>query len=188
MTASRRHISYARVCVKVSGGADLIDKFVIESEDRNGNTTLLDIAVEYQWMPIQCSKCSTFGYDYNKVASQKIGYGAHRVNPAQSYHPTPSLNHHNRVKEGVWQVVQGKDKGKKIVEGADLEVSTSMSTTKANNRERSLGLEGCVASSSEHVLYSINNLPSICENRTSTVPIDNSFNGLIPYVYDREDN
>ena len=46
----------------------------------------------------------------------------------------------------------------------------------------------CITSSSEHVLYSIIDPPSLCENRTSSVPINNSFNGLIPYVYDREDN
>ena len=190
MTASRRRITYARVCVEVSGDLDLIDKFAIEMAAGENETSLLDIAVEYQWMPIRCAKCSMFGHNCNKVASKTQGYTAHRANPAQTYYPTPSLNHHNMVKQDVWQVVQKKDKGKKIVEGAELDMITIASTQrlKANNRERSPGLEGCVASSSEHILYSFNNVPTICENRTSTVPIDNSFNGLIPYVYDREDN
>ena len=47
MTASHIRITYARVCVEVSGDPDLIYKFSIETIDRDGNTTLLDIDVEY---------------------------------------------------------------------------------------------------------------------------------------------
>ena len=112
------------------------------------------------------------------------------MNPAQSYHPTPSLNRHNTAKDGVWQVVHIKDKGKRIVEGIDLEVSARVSShgLKATDRVRSFGITGCDASSSDYVLCSVNHLSFIYENRTSTIPIDNSFNGLIPYVYDIEDN
>ena len=86
--------------------------------------------------------------------SQKAGNGSYRSNLAQSFHPTPNLYCQNRVKEGVWQVVQRKDKGKKIVEGVDLDVSTNGSNQRleANNKVRSTGLEEEVARSSEHVI------------------------------------
>ena len=110
------------------------------------------------------------------------------MNPVQSY-PTSS----NRDREGVWQVVQRKDKGEKIVEGAGMVVSLRASpqhlaaidmdyfqSYQVPGRVTSTNLEGCGASSSKYVLYSISDTPSICENRTSIVPINNSFNGIIP--------
>ena len=104
MTASRRRISYARVCVEVRGDLNLIDKFAIETNDGKGNTTLLDIDVEYQWRPSRCSSCSTFGHDCSRVANQRPSHAALRSIPSQSG-PIPTRNRHNMAKAGVWQVV-----------------------------------------------------------------------------------
>ena len=171
------------------------------SQDVAGMVTPNLCWIPCQWKPIRCSNCSTFGHDCNRVANLRPGFGAHRMNPNQSYRPTPNIDHHNRDREGVWQVVQRKDKVKKTVQGVGMDVSLRVPTQafEATNRGKcqmnqapkrglSHNSEGCGASSSEHVLYSITDSPSTCENRTSAVPINNSFNGLIPYVYERDDD
>ena len=117
-----------------------------------------------------------------------------RMNLVQSYMPTPN----DRDGDEVWQVVRRRDKGKNIVEGTSVDMSARVSpqchattgrgyvqVNQVPDRVNSPNLEGCGASSSEHVLYSITNILSVCVNRTSTVPINNSFNGLIPYMYNR---
>ena len=91
---------------------DLINKFAIATEDGNGNSTLLDIDVEYQWIPSRCSTCSTFGHDCNKVASARTGQVAHRAKPTQAGYPTSTLKSHNKAQEGGWKVVNRRDKGK----------------------------------------------------------------------------
>ena len=202
VTASRRRITYARVCVEVSGDLDLIDKFTIETEDGQGNTSLLDIDVEYQWKPLRCSSCSTFGHDCQKEAYQRTRH-VHNPNPSQSGHRNLAINpsRNNTTKDGVWQVVQRKDKASKMVASFTLDGNPSgnyhrsvvpgrgSSPGKQETRNDNILIPArSAASASEHVLYSIIDPSPSCENRTAPVPIDNSFNGLIPYVYDRETN
>ena len=201
VTASRRRISYARVCVEVSGDLDLIEKFTIKTEDGNGTNSLLEIDVEYQWKPPRCATCSTFGHDCHKEALQRPKHVAHNPNPYQTNHRTTTQNcrHQNSTNEGMWQVVQRKNKVNKIVEGTNLNDSPRGSPQQpVNQGDRSLlerqvanndnnpYLARCDANASEHVVHSIIESPSSYENRTANVSINNSFQGLIPYVYDRE--
>ena len=195
MTASRRRITYARVCVEVSGDKELIDKFAIETDSGNGGTTLLDIEVEYQWKPSRCSICSTFGHDCNKGATQGHGRAASRPIPSPS-RPTSNRHRSPPAKAGVWQVVQKKDHGKNTIQ--DLvstssphvfEVADRCSSQEKQVTEKDTYLSpvGYAASPVEHIVHSISDFPPLCEYRTSTVPTNNSFNGLIPYVYNCED-
>ena len=109
------------MCVEVRGDLDLIEKFAIEKDDDNGNVTLLDIEGNYQWMPLRCSKCSTFRLDYNRVIKPRLSH------VIQSNKPTP-YNHlasnPNKAKHGVWQVVSRKVKGKQTIDGSAI-VSSS---------------------------------------------------------------
>ena len=60
ITASRRRITYARVCIEVRGDQDLIEKFAFETKNDNGAKNLVNIKVKYQWFPFRCSTCSIF--------------------------------------------------------------------------------------------------------------------------------
>ena len=188
ITASRRRITYARVCVEVSGALDLIEKFAIETEDGNGNSTLLDIDVEYQWKPTRCSKCSTFGHDCHTVAKQRPDLVNHKSNPYAAGHPILKHNRNNSTKDRVWQVVQRKDKGKRICEDSGLGESPRVSPHRCVASDTGFSQEKQVSVVDEHVIYSVIDSSPMCENRTASVQINNSFNALIPYEYDREDD
>ena len=105
ITASRRRITYARVCIEVTADFDFFKEFHIESEDEvSGGTIRTQINLEYQWMPVRCKQCSQFGHDCSRIAKPE---------------PRPTVHHPNPRKgqgEETWQVVKKKDKGKKIID------------------------------------------------------------------------
>ena len=69
MTASRRCITYARICIEVDASEDWITSF--ELEDVNGKNPIT-IQVESQWTPTRCPQCKCFGHNYiTKSRTQK---------------------------------------------------------------------------------------------------------------------
>ncbi|KAK1270522.1 hypothetical protein QJS04_geneDACA004225 [Acorus gramineus] len=57
-TCMQTHISYATVCVEIEAGQPLCDSI---SVIHNGEVE--HYHVQYEWKPIACSACSTFGHD-----------------------------------------------------------------------------------------------------------------------------
>ena len=102
MTASRRRIRYARVCVEVNAAEDLVKEFDLMGENGDWFT----IYVEYDWIPAICKSCKVFGHSTttcskvsNKVLASEVGVSE----PSQ---------------EGDWVRVQRKGKGKVAVTGS----------------------------------------------------------------------
>ena len=58
MTESRKRISFARICVELDVGSDLIDSFELDM----GDNEVVFIRAEYQWKPMKCSTCKVFGH------------------------------------------------------------------------------------------------------------------------------
>ena len=104
-TASRRRITYARVCIEVNTDFDFFNEFHIESEAENSNETLrTKISLEYQWIPVRCKQCSQFGHDCAKIAKPVNGLNTHFPNERTG------------KATGEWRAVVRKDKGKKIAD------------------------------------------------------------------------
>ena len=65
-TVSRKRLSYARVCIEIEAGAELIEEIFLTSgtsDDPCADT--IKVKVVYQWQPAQCSHCRVFGHSYN---------------------------------------------------------------------------------------------------------------------------
>ena len=104
-TASRRRITYARVCIEVNTDFEFFNEFHIESEDEiTGETLRTKISLEYQWIPVRCKQCSQFGHDCSRIEKP--------VNRINTHYP----NERAGKETGEWRVVARKDKGKKTVD------------------------------------------------------------------------
>ena len=67
MTATRRRITYALICIEVNAEIDPL--FELNVQYRNpvtGGDESVKVKVEYQWTPGRCTKCLVFGHDCNK--------------------------------------------------------------------------------------------------------------------------
>ena len=64
MTASRKRIPYARICIEVNAEYQLIRQFDIEFINAYGSPKIINVAVEYQKIPLRCDKCKSFGHNY----------------------------------------------------------------------------------------------------------------------------
>ena len=123
MTASRRRITYARVCIEVSGDQDLIEKLAIETQNDNGTKNLIDINVEYQWLSLRCPKCSTIGHNCLKPAVTNKDFSYHKhPKPHHWVHSVRLLADRNvetnqtndRHSDEPWTEVTRKGKGKVV--------------------------------------------------------------------------
>ncbi|KAF9611983.1 hypothetical protein IFM89_037266 [Coptis chinensis] len=61
-TASKRRISFARVCIKVEISSELPLSFEIEMGKGDNRT----VRVEYSWVPKKCDNCKAFGHLIDK--------------------------------------------------------------------------------------------------------------------------
>uniref|UniRef100_A0A5B7B6V6 DUF4283 domain-containing protein n=1 Tax=Davidia involucrata TaxID=16924 RepID=A0A5B7B6V6_DAVIN len=59
LTATKRRLAYARLCVEVKADGNLPPVLIIE--DSKG--TIHHQKVEYEWVPIKCADCKVFGHD-----------------------------------------------------------------------------------------------------------------------------
>ena len=69
-TLSRKRLNYARVCIEIEAGAQLVEEINLASgvsEDLCSDT--ISIKVKYQWNPEQCSHCRVFGHSFLSCAS-----------------------------------------------------------------------------------------------------------------------
>ena len=67
MTATRRRITYARICIEINAETEPI--FELDVQYRNpitGGNESVKVNVEYQWTPSRCTKCLVFGHDCSK--------------------------------------------------------------------------------------------------------------------------
>lgn len=62
MTTAVQRIQYARICIEVSPESQLPEKFELEVDGGN----LVEIAVEYNWVPKICAQCKEFGHTTSK--------------------------------------------------------------------------------------------------------------------------
>lgn len=58
LTASKKRISFARICVEVEASKELPKDFYIQCE----NGDWITILVEYDWKPQVCTHCKVFGH------------------------------------------------------------------------------------------------------------------------------
>lgn len=68
-TAGKTRVAYARIYVLVRAGVEMLKRVIII--DSFGIDSSQD--VEYEWVPPQCRKCSSFGHDCeaNTIPVQK---------------------------------------------------------------------------------------------------------------------
>lgn len=101
MTASRRRIGYARVCVEVDAAKNLVKEFDLLGD----NGQWLRVYAEYDWIPSVCNSCKVFGH--SSSACPKMSK------------PSLSTQHEGSseaVQEGDWIMVRRKGKGKVVEE------------------------------------------------------------------------
>ena len=58
MTAKRKRIAYARMCVEIKAGDPLPEIITINGH----NGLVIDQKVEYKWIPNSCKHCGVFGH------------------------------------------------------------------------------------------------------------------------------
>ena len=67
MTATKRRISYARVCIEMSAENDPIDELTVQfNNPKTGKREAVNVRIQYQWTPVRCVKCKTFGHNCEK--------------------------------------------------------------------------------------------------------------------------
>lgn len=71
-TAAQKRVSFARICVEVNAGAEL-PKF-IQYSDENGLACTQEVI--FEWMPIQCHKCKTFGHNCDQTNQKTVVPGS----------------------------------------------------------------------------------------------------------------
>ena len=159
MTATRRRITYARICIEVDAQDDWITSFELEAANPPQGSDPITIHVEYQWTPLRCNSCKYFGHDCNRKPSMP-SHSARTIHP-QGWCPIQEGLHQSNPKvepqevscdDGLWTNVVRKGKAKVIA-------------SKASEKGSGL-LSGNPTSSNQEI------------------KISNSFNGLVPYVYD----
>ena len=163
-TASRRRITYARICIEVDASEEWITDFELES---SYGKPPISVKVEYQWTPSRCSECKCFGHNCQVK---------NRINPknitptiSQQWAPVQNVPSNQNVTanlpidsldDGQWNIVRRKDKGKGKAQIPKEDVQ---------GLRPSLD-QGIASTASQQV-------------RTS-----NSFNALIPFVYEVDDS
>jgi len=67
MTATKRRISYARVCIDMSAENEPIEELTVQfNNPKTGNREAVNVKVQYQWTPTRCAKCKSFGHNCEK--------------------------------------------------------------------------------------------------------------------------
>ena len=111
-------MSYARVCIEVSADKDFIHDFDLEVDDElSGSTVSNRIHVEYQWTPLRCKKCSSFGHDCFKTVHKPVVTNPNRHTYSKRKGVWKVVSVKDNVSSKGWTVVNRKDKGKKVADG-----------------------------------------------------------------------
>lgn len=66
-------ISYAKICIEIDASDDLVDSFdlCMKNKESEDDSVMVEVRVEYQWTPKQCTKCSVFGHSNSLCPKQK---------------------------------------------------------------------------------------------------------------------
>ena len=119
MTAKRRRITYARICIEVDAKDDWISSFELDIPNPPEGSEPIKIHVEYQWTPIRCNVCKCFGHDCNRKPF--VPLQSARPVPPQVWCPIqarqpqvkPQVEPSNvSCAEGLWTDVVRKGKAK----------------------------------------------------------------------------
>lgn len=70
LTAAQQRVSFARICVEVTAGAELPKS--VHYYDENGTACTQEVI--YEWMPSQCPSCKTFGHNCEQPKQKKHGF------------------------------------------------------------------------------------------------------------------
>jgi len=102
MTATKRRISYARVCIDMSAENEPIEELTVQfNNPKTGNREAVNVKVQYQWTPTRCAKCKSFGHNCEKKTQV----------------PTPkSMEMKKGSSNNVWTV---RRKGKEVEDTSD---------------------------------------------------------------------
>lgn len=95
LTTTQSRVAFARVCVKIK--ADVVPPTCINYTDEYGNDCTQEVV--YEWMPMQCLNCKTFGHNYvSKAPLEKQYVGNIPQNQA-----LPRRNTHDQpIKQGQY--------------------------------------------------------------------------------------
>lgn len=112
-TASKKRISYVRVCVEVNASDELVNDFDLQCADGNWIT----IHAEFEWTPTRCKACEVFGHSISSFSKLKPSPS----NDGKPGHHLPAGTMKRTVTKGdnrseVWVEVKRKGKGKEVVE------------------------------------------------------------------------
>lgn len=58
ITGNLQRIAFARIYVEINAKQPLVDSFDLKIDDNE----FVEIQAEYQWKPMQCNSCKTFGH------------------------------------------------------------------------------------------------------------------------------
>ena len=161
--ASRRRITYARICIEVDASDEWIYEFVLESND---GKQPISVKVEYQWTPTRCSECKCFGHNCQahirtkpKTSTPNVDQQWVPVKQVPSDQSAPVTIPKASPEEGQWNVIRRQRKGKEVALKEDVDVPRPF-----------------LASGSAAPI------------KTQLVRTSNSFNALIPFVYEVEES
>ena len=102
MTATKQRISYARVCIEMCAENEPIDVLTVQfNNPKSGKREAVDIKVQYQWTPLRCAKCKTFGHNCEKKP--------------QELKATPTVFKKGPTND-IWMI---RRKGKEVVESSE---------------------------------------------------------------------
>lgn len=106
ITARRKRISYARVCVEVDASTELVKEF----DPRCDNGEWITIKAELEWVPAKCTTCGVFGHSIARCGKQKT-----------SREGTGLMKTDKETKSSeVWVEVKKKGKGKVTMDDAAI--------------------------------------------------------------------
>ncbi|KAI6697193.1 hypothetical protein NL676_017312 [Syzygium grande] len=99
-TEKMRMLSYARVCIEIKASQIMLD-----SVDVKLNDEIWLVKVEYEWRPISCISCGTFGHRCPTPNSENTTSEKNVPHPSAPIAPSPPM-------EELWQMVNKR----KVVE------------------------------------------------------------------------
>lgn len=91
-TTAQTRVSFARICVEIKAGADLPK--LIHYLDENGSACTQEVI--YEWMPIHCPKCLSFGHNCVQPHTKTGASGSATLPPHNSSKPKPHNPNHLR--------------------------------------------------------------------------------------------
>ena len=113
ITLTRKRLSYARVCVELDARDELVRDFDFQCS--NGMWT--KVAVDFEWLPIKCSKYGVFGHSLSscpKDVSKVVDNSSSKVWVLKATVPSHDVPLPTKEDNEEWITVSRKKKGKDV--------------------------------------------------------------------------